>query len=60
VEKPTFRDYSAPPPRIDLGGSKSLCVTDIWKIGKNPIQIGKNQTQKPPKTQKTKKHFFIA
>jgi hypothetical protein len=29
VEKPTFRDYSAPPPRIDLGGSKSLCVTDI-------------------------------
>jgi hypothetical protein len=24
VDKPTFRDYSAPPPRIDLGGSKSL------------------------------------
>ena len=24
VEKPTFRDYSAPPPRIDLGGCKSL------------------------------------
>lgn len=24
VEKPKFRDYSAPPPRIDLGGSKSL------------------------------------
>lgn len=28
VEKPTFRDYSAPPPRIDLGGSKSLCVVN--------------------------------
>jgi hypothetical protein len=24
VEKPEFRDYSAPPPRIDLGGCKSL------------------------------------
>ena len=24
VEKPAFRDYSAPPPRIDLGGCKSL------------------------------------
>jgi len=24
VEKPTFRDYTAPPPRIDLGGCKSL------------------------------------
>ena len=24
VEKPTFRDYSAPPPRIDLGGCASL------------------------------------
>lgn len=28
VEKPAFRDYSAPPPRIDLGGSKSLCKDD--------------------------------
>ena len=27
VEKPAFRDYSAPPPRIDLGGCKSLCAT---------------------------------
>jgi len=26
VEKPEFRDYSAPPPRIDLGGCKSLCA----------------------------------
>ena len=24
VEKPAFRDYSAPPPRIDLGGCASL------------------------------------
>ena len=24
VEKPAFRDYTAPPPRIDLGGCKSL------------------------------------
>ena len=24
VERPVFRDYTAPPPRIDLGGSKSL------------------------------------
>lgn len=24
VEKPEFRDYGAPPPRIDLGGCKSL------------------------------------
>jgi len=24
VEKPVFRDYSAPPPRIDLGGSKYI------------------------------------
>jgi hypothetical protein len=28
VEKPTFRDYSAPPPRIDLGGCKSLSAAD--------------------------------
>jgi hypothetical protein len=27
VEKPTFRDYTAPPPRIDLGGSKSLSAS---------------------------------
>lgn len=26
VEKPQFRDYSAPPPRIDLGGCKSMSV----------------------------------
>ena len=26
VEKPEFRDYSAPPPRIDLGGCASLCA----------------------------------
>ena len=26
VEKPIFRDYTAPPPRIDLGGSKSLSL----------------------------------
>ena len=26
VDKPEFRDYSAPPPRIDLGGCKSLSV----------------------------------
>jgi hypothetical protein len=26
VEKPAFRDYSAPPPRIDLGGCASLCA----------------------------------
>ncbi len=26
VDKPTFRDYSAPPPRIDLGGCASLCA----------------------------------
>jgi len=28
VEKPEFRDYTAPPPRIDLGGSKSLSKQD--------------------------------
>ena len=28
VEKPAFRDYTAPPPRIDLGGSKSLSRQD--------------------------------
>ena len=28
VEKPAFRDYAAPPPRIDLGGSKSLSRQD--------------------------------
>jgi len=28
VEKPEFRDYTAPPPRIDLGGSKSLSKHD--------------------------------
>jgi len=28
VEKPIFRDYSAPPPRIDLGGCKSLSAAD--------------------------------
>jgi len=28
VEKPVFRDYTAPPPRIDLGGSKSLSKQD--------------------------------
>ena len=28
VEKPIFRDYTAPPPRIDLGGSKSLSRQD--------------------------------
>ena len=27
VEKPEFRDYSAPPPRIDLGGCKSLSMS---------------------------------
>jgi hypothetical protein len=26
VDKPTFRDYLAPPPRIDLGGCKSMSV----------------------------------
>ncbi len=26
VDKPEFRDYSAPPPRIDLGGCASLCA----------------------------------
>jgi len=28
VEKPQYRDYSAPPPRIDLGGCKSLSTAD--------------------------------
>ena len=28
VEKPTFRDYSAPPPRIDLGGCASLSANN--------------------------------
>jgi len=31
VEKPAFRDYTAPPPRIDLGGSKSLSKHDATK-----------------------------
>lgn len=31
VVKPEFRDYSAPPPRIDLGGEKSLCVINVTK-----------------------------
>lgn len=30
VEKPAFRDYSAPPPRIDLGGEKSLCASNLY------------------------------
>ena len=29
VDKPEFRDYSAPPPRIDLGGCKSLSAADV-------------------------------
>ena len=29
VDKPTFRDYTAPPPRIDLGGSKSLSLHSV-------------------------------
>ena len=29
VGKPTFRDYTAPPPRIDLGGCKSLSRQDV-------------------------------
>ena len=29
VDKPTFRDYSAPPPRIDLGGCNSLSAADV-------------------------------
>ena len=29
VKKPEFRDYSAPPPRIDLGGEKSLCASNL-------------------------------
>jgi hypothetical protein len=28
VDKPEFRDYSAPPPRIDLGGCASLCAAN--------------------------------
>lgn len=36
VEKPAFRDYSAPPPRIDLGGCASLCAAkDATKDAKN-------------------------
>ena len=31
VEKPAFRDYTAPPPRIDLGGSQSLSKHDATK-----------------------------
>jgi hypothetical protein len=29
VEKPEYRDYSAPPPRIDLGGERSLCAGNL-------------------------------
>jgi len=29
VEKPAFRDYSAPPPRIDLGGCTSLSAATL-------------------------------
>ena len=29
VEKPAFRDYSAPPPRIDLGGCASLSANKL-------------------------------
>jgi hypothetical protein len=31
VDKPMFRDYTAPPPRIDLGGSQSLSKHDATK-----------------------------
>jgi hypothetical protein len=29
VNKPVFRDYTAPPPRIDLGGKKSLSLHEF-------------------------------
>ena len=35
VDKPAFRDYSAPPPRIDLGGCASLCAAKDAVVAKN-------------------------
>jgi hypothetical protein len=40
VEKPAFRDYSAPPPRIDLGGCASLCAA------KDAVEDAKNEDAK--------------
>ena len=37
VEKPEFRDYTAPPPRIDLGGSKSLSKQDAKQDAKQDV-----------------------
>ena len=47
VDKPTFRDYSAPPPRIDLGGCNSLSAADV-KNGdaKNEDDVAKNEDAK--------------
>ena len=35
VDKPVFRDYSAPPPRIDLGGCASLSAAKEDAVAKN-------------------------
>jgi hypothetical protein len=40
VDKPAFRDYSAPPPRIDLGGCASLCAA------KDAVEDAKNEDAK--------------
>jgi hypothetical protein len=43
VDKPAFRDYSAPPPRIDLGGCRSLSVVTM----NTPIPTQTIPTQPP-------------
>jgi hypothetical protein len=44
VDKPEFRDYSAPPPRIDLGGCKSLSAADVKnEDAKNEDDVAKNE-----------------
>ena len=46
VDKPEFRDYSAPPPRIDLGGCASLCAAKDAVVAKNEDAVAKNEDAK--------------
>lgn len=52
VEKPEFRDYSAPPPRIDLGGCTSLSAAkdaiaeDATAINEDAIAINEDAIAK--------------
>jgi len=47
VDKPAFRDYSAPPPRIDLGGCASLCAAkDAKNEDATKDDVAKNEDAK--------------